>query len=143
MPDFSFLDDDQGSPPPIRINTRPPRRGPAPRPQPSRAVGCLAIIGMAIGISAALVAARPPLLEKEVSRGQFGAEWPLTVSRGRVRAYRDGRITFVVGGTEYAVNGTARGRGFALPPVEAIVREGENCGELLTVGLELRKRMGE
>jgi hypothetical protein len=76
-----------------------------------------------------------------VSAATMGEEWPLTVPDGVVRAYRNGRITFVRGGREYGVNGTARGANSGCEAIETIERQGHNCTPLLDVGLKLQEQM--
>jgi hypothetical protein len=43
----------------------------------------------------------------DVSRADFGDEWPLTVGSGTLSCDGDA-VTFTTGGTTYGVNGTAR-----------------------------------
>lgn len=43
---------------------------------------------------------------EEITRSQFGADWPFTVEKGKVHCYQ-GRVTFESNGTIYAINGLA------------------------------------
>jgi Protein of unknown function (DUF2511) len=43
---------------------------------------------------------------RQVSRADFGEEWPLTIESGLLRC-RAGAVTFETGGSVYAVNGLA------------------------------------
>jgi uncharacterized protein DUF2511 len=45
----------------------------------------------------------------EVSRADFGADWPLTVQSGTLNCEGAGAVTFTTNGTTYAVNGLASG----------------------------------
>jgi hypothetical protein len=55
--------------------------------------------------------------ERVVTKSDLGAEWPLTVESGtlRCRPFMSNLhiLTIEVGGTVYAVNGTAIGQGYA------------------------------
>jgi hypothetical protein len=58
----------------------------------------------------------------EVSRDEFGAEWPLTVDHGTLRCEGSegfGAVVFTdPDDNEYAVNGTAKGKGYqAVDPI--------------------------
>lgn len=62
-------------------------------------------------------AAEPPPPPGFVSRSQYGAEWPLTVSSGELRCDGAGGVGDAVfiapNGTEYALNGLALESGYA------------------------------
>lgn len=50
--------------------------------------------------------------DKEVSRDDYGAEWPLTVDSGTLECKGSGGVgeaTITVDGTKYALNGIAKG----------------------------------
>lgn len=55
--------------------------------------------------------------EGEVSRDELGAEWPLSVERGRLACDRDA-VTFTADGETWALNGVAQTRGF--PEIDPI-----------------------
>lgn len=79
--------------------------------------------------------------DREVAASDYGDEWPLTVESGTLRCDGDS-VIFETGGTEYAVNGLADGRGYAdIDPIWAPAPEGGglklNIGPLLDDGLEL------
>lgn len=87
-------------------------------------------------------AAEGPL---EVSRSDFGDDWPLTVERGTLACEEPSAVIFTTGGTTYAVNGMASGladqRGWEAE-IDPIWAEGEaaprkNIGPLIDRGLEL------
>ncbi|HEX2161771.1 MAG TPA: DUF2511 domain-containing protein [Thermoleophilaceae bacterium] len=56
-----------------------------------------------------------------VSRAELGADWPLTVDRGVLSCDGPGVVFTTPDGSEYAVNGTAKGAGYA--DIEPIWRE--------------------
>ena len=78
----------------------------------------------------------------EVSRADFGAEWPLTVDSGTLSCEADA-VTFESSGTTYAVNGTAGSRdaGVDIEPIWADDPSGDapklNIGPLIDRGIEL------
>ena len=89
-------------------------------PAPSRkplAVGCLVVAALVIGIPVActaLLSARDPRDTHDVSADNaeaLGYEWPLTVSEGLIWCVGAGRLVFEADGTQYALNGLARGTG--------------------------------
>lgn len=55
--------------------------------------------------------------DKIVTRADYGAEWPFTVDKGILRC-SDNEVTFSTGGTEYAVNGSAKSAGYS--PMDSI-----------------------
>jgi hypothetical protein len=55
----------------------------------------------------------------EVSRSDFGNEWPLTVDSGTLDCDEPGLVTFSANGTTYAVNGLAIGSD-RWPDIDAI-----------------------
>ena len=50
---------------------------------------------------------------KHISAEDFGDSWPFTVSEGMLSCTRGSIVTFTAYGTQYAVNGTAKSRGYA------------------------------
>jgi hypothetical protein len=48
----------------------------------------------------------------KVKSSDFGDEWMLTVNEGELKC-EGGAISFTANGTAYAVNGTAKGKGYA------------------------------
>ncbi|WP_318201050.1 DUF2511 domain-containing protein [Streptomyces sp. SCL15-4] len=61
-------------------------------------------------------------------------EWPFTVSAGTLRCRPGDEVTFTApNGTEYAVNGTAKGAGY--PSIEPIWADDENLGHGLKVDI--------
>lgn len=81
--------------------------------------------------------------ERYVSKAEFGAEWPLTVSEGILRCEGAGAVTFEAQDTVYAVNGLAGGldAGIEIEPIWADDPEladlKKNIGPLIDAGLEL------
>src|SRR5690348_10739187 len=45
----------------------------------------------------------------EISKGQYGADWPFTVDRGRLRCDAGSNVVFVANDKTYAINGSAKG----------------------------------
>jgi hypothetical protein len=82
-----------------------------------------------------------PSKSERVTRAQFGDEWPFTVDGGVLRRYPIGGVTFKANGTEYAVNGLAKGQGFK--DVKEIWADDpetglrKNIGPIIDRGLEL------
>lgn len=83
--------------------------------------------------------------EQDVTRNDFGKEWPLTVESGTLRCDASS-VTFESRGTTYAVNGTAQGRASSegWTEIDAIWADDPsvpgtkiNIGPLLNRGLEL------
>jgi|SRR5665811_1269652 len=78
----------------------------------------------------------------EVSRSEYGKDWPLKVSHGILRC-DDEAVTFLApDGTEYGVNGTALTQGF--PEIDPIWQNSPdpyvpkvNIGPIIDLGLEL------
>lgn len=61
-------------------------------------------------------------------------EWPFTVSAGTLRCHSGSEVTFEApDGTEYAVNGTAKGAGY--PPIDPIWADDEDLGNGLKVDI--------
>lgn len=50
-----------------------------------------------------------PSHQRDISRTDLGDNWPLTVDRGTLECRDGSSVVFTVGGTTYAVNGTAKG----------------------------------
>lgn len=77
----------------------------------------------------------------EVSREDFGADWPLTVASGILACEGAGAVTFTANGTTYAVNGMASSldAGVDIDPIWAEARDApkKNIGPLIDRGLEL------
>jgi hypothetical protein len=77
----------------------------------------------------------------EVSRADFGTDWPLTVEGGVLACEGAGSVTFAAGGTTYAVNGMAETQdaGADIDPIWKDVGGGlkKNIGPLIDRGLEL------
>lgn len=48
-----------------------------------------------------------------ISEADFGNEWPFSVDEGVLRCEGAGAVVFEAEGTDYAVNGTASGQGYA------------------------------
>lgn len=61
-----------------------------------------------------------PPNQREVTRQEFGEQWPFTVERGTLSC-ESSAVVFSVDGRSYAMNGTARGRGYAA--IDPIWRE--------------------
>lgn len=142
MPDFSFLDDksDDGT---IRIRTsNPPPRQTKTQPA-SNAWSTLLALFVVGGCVYAGITMNKQFEQQYVSAAQMGTEWPLKVPSGYVRAYRNQQITFVSGGKEYGVNGSARGRLAGHEDIESITVPGMGVGELLNIGLKLQKALGK
>lgn len=58
-----------------------------------------------------------PSKQREVTRQEFGERWPFTVERGTLSC-ENSAVVFSVSGRSYAVNGTAKGRGYtAIEPI--------------------------
>ena len=80
-------------------------------------VGCLTVAALVIGIPVActaLLSARDPRDTHDVSADNaeaLGYEWPLTVSEGTIWCVGAGRLVFEANGTQYALNGLAKGTG--------------------------------
>jgi hypothetical protein len=84
---------------------------------------------------------------QEVSRAEYGRDWPLTVGRGVLACERPQGVTFTApDGTAYAVNGAAQDYGY--PEIDPIWRNSPdqydphltlkvNIGPLIDRGLEL------
>ncbi|WKX74137.1 DUF2511 domain-containing protein [Streptomyces sp. XD-27] len=66
--------------------------------------------------------------------------WPFTVDQGGLRC-REGAVTFMVDGTEYALNGTAKKVGF--PSVEPVWAEDPELGSGLRVSLSEVLEIGQ
>ena len=49
----------------------------------------------------------------EVTRSEYGEDWPFTVKEGVVKCLSDNSVIFVADGVEYGLNGFAMGRGYA------------------------------
>lgn len=81
--------------------------------------------------------------ERRVSKAEFGADWPLTVSEGILRCEGAGAVTFEAQDTVYAVNGLAEGldAGIEIEPIWADDPElaglKKNIGSLIDAGLAL------
>lgn len=77
-----------------------------------------------------------------VSAADFGDKWPLTVDSGVLRC-EEQAVVFRYEGVDYAVNGTAKSRGY--PPIDPIWADGDlegtkkDIGPLIQRGLELCK----
>lgn len=78
----------------------------------------------------------------EVSRSDFGEDWPLTVSSGVLRCEAPQAVVFSTGDQAYAVNGMANTQGYQ--EIDAIWRDNPdiqgakiNIGPLIDRGLEL------
>ena len=86
----------------------------------------------------------PQVKSAPVSEQQLGEQWPLTVPSGRVSCALGTVVTFISpDGKEYALNGTAKGRGKFLP-IEGIWKPDptnppakKNIGVLIDEGLKL------
>jgi hypothetical protein len=81
-------------------------------------------LGLLVGAAALFVLAGCGSSEGvEVSRSDFGSSWPLTVDSGTLRCEGQkgaGAVVINADGTDYAVNGTAKGQGYAdIDPVWA------------------------
>lgn len=77
--------------------------------------------GIVIGAIALLAVAGCGAEGTEVSRDDFGSSWPLTVDSGTLRCEGEGGFGAVVinaDGTDYAVNGVAKGQGYE--PIDPI-----------------------
>jgi Protein of unknown function (DUF2511) len=77
----------------------------------------------------------------EVSRADFGADWPLTVQSGTLNCEGAGAVTFTTNGTTYAVNGLASGMD-EWPEIDSIWANAphglkKDIGPLIDRGLEL------
>lgn len=79
----------------------------------------------------------------EVTRADFGRDWPLTVDSGVLSCEGAGAVYFTSGGTRYALNGLAQGQGDA-PEVDPIWADNpsgfapkKNIGPLIDRGLQL------
>jgi Protein of unknown function (DUF2511) len=77
----------------------------------------------------------------EVSRADFGRDWPLTVKSGTLNCEGAGAVTFTTNGTTYAVNGLASGMD-QWPEIDAIWADAsgglkKNIGPLIDRGLKL------
>jgi len=77
----------------------------------------------------------------EVSRSDFGKDWPLTVQSGTLNCEGAGAVTFTTNGTTYAVNGLANGMD-QWPDIDAIWADAphglkKNIGPLIDRGLKL------
>lgn len=83
-----------------------------------------------------------PTVER-ISRDDFGADWPLTVSHGELRCEEPSAVVFTApDGTEYGVNGMATTQGYA--EIDPIWRRDPSgivprmdIGPLIDRGLEL------
>jgi hypothetical protein len=81
----------------------------------------------------------------QVSSGQYGSKWPLTVDHGKLRCEGDIEVIFTApDGTEYGVNGTALDHGFKdIHPIWAVDPSGltpkKDIGPLIDKGLSLCK----
>ena len=64
-----------------------------------------------------LVGPGNPAHGRLISEQDFASPWPFTVPEGRLRCTKNS-VTFEAGGSTYAINGTAQGRGF--PRVDPI-----------------------
>lgn len=62
----------------------------------------------------------------EVSRADFGDQWPLTVESGYINCIGWRTAVFHHGGQTYALNGLAKGEGFA--PLDPIWRDNPGRG---------------
>ncbi len=75
-----------------------------------------------------------------VSRAMLGDEWPLTVEDGVLRC-EGSAVIIRVGGTDYAVNGAATGKGADIDPIWAADPSGISpklsIGPLIDRGLAL------
>jgi hypothetical protein len=74
-----------------------------------------------------------------VTAADLGSEWPLTVQGAHI-ACQNSAVTATINGTEYAVNGTARSRGY--PDIDPYWAAGEyapkkSIGSLIQYGLSL------
>jgi len=57
----------------------------------------------------------------EISRDEYGENWPFTVDRGRLECWRGPAAVFVADGTVYQLNGVAKQMGHA--PIDPIWRD--------------------
>jgi hypothetical protein len=106
----------------------------------TRHFACVLFLGALVGCSSSVsTVARGPSVQ--VSRADFGRDWPLTVSSGTLSCKGNGKVTFETGGTVYAVNGMA-GAMTDLPSIELIWRDDyrgreKDMGPLIERGLAL------
>lgn len=54
----------------------------------------------------------------QISKTEYGEDWPFTVPQGYLKCVGTGVVVFASGGAEYALNGAAETGGYA--PIEAI-----------------------
>lgn len=79
----------------------------------------------------------------EVSRSDYGQEWPLTVDQGKLRCESPSAVVFTApDGSEYAINGAASTQGYAeIDPIwrnnPDISEAKVNIGPLIDDGLAL------
>jgi hypothetical protein len=81
----------------------------------------------------------------KITEAELGEEWPFTVSEGILRCHGSagfGAVTFEADGTEYAVNGVAKGQDY--PPVDPVWADDptvdglkKNIGPVIDRGLDL------
>ena len=78
---------------------------------------------------------------EEVSRADFGKDWPLTVESGTLKCEGGWAVTSTTNGTTYAVNGLASGMNQCpeIDPIWADAPQGlkKDIGPLIDRGLEL------
>jgi hypothetical protein len=77
----------------------------------------------------------------QVSRSDFGKDWPLTVESGTLNCEGAGAVTFTADGTTYAVNGLASGMD-EWPEIDSIWADApgglkKDIGPLIDRGLEI------
>ncbi len=63
-------------------------------------------------VLALLIAACSPAQSQQVSRAEFGADWPLTIESGELRCELGVVVFKAPNGTDYAVNEQAVGAGY-------------------------------
>lgn len=73
----------------------------------------------------------------EINKSQFGEKWPLTVPSGNVECIK-GAVIFEANKKQYAVNGTASGRGHS--PIEPIWKEDPQFMELVKIAAAAEKK---
>lgn len=80
-------------------------------------IGCLAIVALVIGVPVActaILSTGDPRDTHNVSASTaeaLGFEWPLSVQDGLIWCVGAGRLVFETDGTQYALNGLAKGTG--------------------------------
>lgn len=66
---------------------------------------------VALGGAAGCAGVGAPAHQKEISSGDLGSAWPLTVGSGTLACAEDERITFTAGGITYLINDLAKNGG--------------------------------